>query len=61
LAALGSQTTASIQYNMSKATFAYANYSIFGVASGGGGASANDNAGLAAAKNLLTVGVAHSF
>jgi predicted porin len=61
LAALGSQTTASVQYNMSKATFAYANYSIFGVASGGGGASANDNGGLAAAKNLLTVGVAHSF
>ena len=61
LTALGSQTTASLQYTMSKATFAYANYSMFNVDAGGGGASANDNGGLAAGKSLLTLGVAHSF
>ncbi len=61
LTALGTQTTASLQYDLSKATFAYLNYSSFSVASGGGGASANDNGGLAAGKSLMSVGLAHSF
>ncbi len=55
-----SQTTVSLQYDLSKATYAYLNYSTFGAASDKGAAS-NDAAGLAAAKSLLAVGVAHSF
>ena len=59
-ATIGKATTLSLQYDLSKATYSYLNYSTFGVASNGGYA-ANDAAGLAAAKSLLTVGVAHAF
>ena len=59
-ATIGKATTLALQYDLSKATYTYMNYSTFGVASTGGFA-ANDAAGLAAAKSLLTVGVAHSF
>ncbi|MCM0044989.1 MAG: porin [Burkholderiaceae bacterium] len=57
---IGRATTVSLQYDLSKATYAYVNYSSFGVASNGG-AAANDAAGLAAAKSLLAVGLSHSF
>lgn len=59
LSAIGNATTASLQYDLSKATYAYLNYSSFSLASTGG-LSANDNS-LAAAKSLLAVGLAHSF
>jgi predicted porin len=54
------QMTASVQYDLSKRTYAYLNYSSFSGAVNGGFAS-NDAGGLATAKSLLAVGVAHSF
>lgn len=59
-AGIGRQTTLSLQYDLSKATYTYLNYSTFGTASGGAFAS-NDNGGLTAQKSLLAVGLAHSF
>ncbi len=60
--AQGTATTFSLQYNLSKATFGYLNYSQFSQSHGGTGegAAANDNAGLSG-KSLLAVGLAHSF
>ncbi len=58
--ALGRQTTLSLQYDLSKATYTYLNYSTFGVANKGAGAS-NDDGGLGSAKSLLAVGLSHSF
>jgi predicted porin len=57
-AGFGTQMTFSLQYDLSKATYGYLNYSSF---SNTAGAQANDRGGLTAAKSLLAVGVAHSF
>jgi len=55
---LGSQTSASLQYNLSKQTYAYTSYSAFSKTTT---VNANDNGGLTTGKYLLAVGVAHSF
>ncbi len=57
-AGAGTQMTFSLQYDLSKATYGYLNYSSF---SNTGGLQANDGGGLTAAKSLLAVGLAHSF
>ncbi len=54
------QTSLSLQYDLSKATYAYLNYSTFSAATSGATAS-NDGGGLGDAKSLMAVGVAHSF
>ncbi len=58
--ALGTQTTASLNYSLSKATSTYVSFSQFSKANGGG-ATANDPSGITAGKSLLAVGVTHSF
>ena len=55
----GSQTSASLQYDLSKRTHAYATYSSFSKESTGA-AMANDNAGQTG-KYAIIVGLAHSF
>ena len=59
----GNQTSLSLKYTLSKATYGYLNYSQFEKASGGI-LMANDGGNFAAnqtTKRLIAVGVAHSF
>ena len=62
--ASGNQTSVSLKYTLSKATYGYLNYSQFSVASKGI-LAANDNGNFndadAETKRLIAVGVAHSF
>ena len=62
--ASGNQTSVSLKYTLSKATYGYLNYSQFSVASSGilaANDNGNFNTGDAATKRLIAVGVAHSF
>ncbi len=54
------QMTASVQYDLSKRTYGYLNYSSFSGNADGAFAS-NDNGSIGAGKSLLAIGVAHSF
>lgn len=56
---LGSVLALSSEYSLSKRTLAYATYARFSVANAG--AYANDGAAKLDGKNLLTVGLKHSF
>jgi len=55
----GNQTTASLQYSLSKATMGYLNYSSF--SKDGGGNATGNTATTVTGKSLLTIGVRHSF
>lgn len=55
----GNQTTASLQYALSKATMGYLNYSAF--SKDGGGSATGNTATAVTGKSLLTIGVRHSF
>jgi len=59
VATLGSILALSSEYSLSKRTMAYATYARFSVANAGG--YANDSAATLNGKNLLTVGLKHSF
>ena len=59
LASLDTVRVASIQYTMSKSTFAYANYATFGNAAMG--VFANDQGRITSTDSLISVGIAHSF
>jgi predicted porin len=62
--ASGNQTSVSLKYTLSKATYGYLNYSQFSVASSGilaANDNGNFNTGDAATKRLIALGVAHSF
>jgi hypothetical protein len=63
--ASGNQTSLSLKYTLSKATYGYLNYSQFSVASSGI-LAANDNGNFdtgsaGETKRLIALGVAHSF
>ena len=59
LASLDNMVSGSLQYTLSKATYAYVNYAKFG--NSAMGVFANHQGRIAATDSLLTLGVAHSF